>query len=218
MIASSPAQLRLNSMVEGVRQFPEEVAVDTGTGESYCAKAVILAVPLNVLIALKFVPAPVPRKLEAMAMGHGGRSFKVWIKAKGARVGTLVTGGLNGIQWMFVERESTDGAAMIAGFGLLDGRFDPSRRSNVEPGLHRFLPGAEFIAHDWHNWVDDPFSRGTWLATPAKAAWIADAREWQNDRRVFFASADFAPGTPGWFESAIISGEAAADNILSLLS
>jgi hypothetical protein len=218
MITSSRAELRLGCSVEGVRQFPDEVVVDTANGESYHARAGILAVPLNVLTALKFTPPPGPRKLEAMAMGHGGRGFKLWIKARGARAGTLVTGGLTGIQWMFVERATDDGAAMIVGFGLLDGEFDPSLRSDVESGLQRFLPGAELLAFDWHNWVDDPFARGTWVATPAKAPWIARTEEWQNEGRVFFASADFAPGTVGWFESAIVSGETAAEKVLGLLS
>ena len=71
------------------------------TGESYRAKARdTCAVPLNVLIALRFAPRSRDRKLEAMAIGHGGRGFKVWIKAKGAQVGTLVT---RRAQWHSVD-------------------------------------------------------------------------------------------------------------------
>lgn len=218
MIASSRVKLRVGSPAEGVRRLSDGIVVETADGESYRARAVVLAVPLNVLATLRFAPPPAPRKLEAMTMGHGGCSFKLWIRAKGARPGTLVTGGLSGLQWMFAERESVGGAAMIVGFGLLDGRFDPSQRSDVSAGLKRFFPDATLITCDWHDWVADPFARGTWLAAPARATWIGEASEWQGEGGLFFASADFAPGTPGWFESAILSGEAAAGDILRLLS
>ena len=151
-------------------------------------------------------------------MGHGGRSFKIWIKAEGPRVGTLVTGGLNGLQWAFVEREASDGNAMIVGFGLVDGKFDPASREHVEQGLKRFFPEARLLASDWHDWVSDPYARGTWLAIPSGAPWIADSAEWQPEDKLFFASADFAPETPGWFESAIRSGEAAAKEVMALVT
>ena len=220
MIVSSGAELRLSSPIAGVRQVNGEVTAETANGEIHRAGALILAIPLNVLRALRFSPHPGRRKLEAMAIGHGGCSFKVWIKARGAgcEVGTLVTGGLSGMQWMFAERETGDGAVMIAAFGLPGGGFDPSSRSAVQSSLRRFFPGAALIGHDWHDWVGDSWARGTWLATPAATPWIAEAAEWQKEGNVFFASADFAPGTPGWFESAIASGEMAAENVLGCLS
>ncbi len=220
IIATSRAELRLSCPIAGVRQLAGEVVAEAANGEIYRAGTLILAIPLNVLGTLRFSPPPGARKLKAMANGHGGCSFKVWMKARGTSVeaGTLVTGGLDGIRWMFAERETGDGAVMIVGFGLPGSGFDPARRPDVETSLRRFFPGAELIAHDWHDWVGDPCARGTWLATPATAPWIAAAEEWQEDGNVFFASADFAPGTPGWFESAIASGETAAENVLRLLS
>ena len=77
-------------------------------------------------------------------------------------------------------------------------------------------PEARLLAWDWHDWVSDPYSRGTWLALPAASAWIADNAELQPEGKVSFASADFAPGTPGWFESAIVSGEAAARGMIEM--
>jgi monoamine oxidase len=215
MIESSGALLRLNREVKSIQQFRRHVLASCANGESYEARLAIVAVPLNVLAHIRFAPALSRRKAEAAARGHGGRSFKIWIKAEGPAPGTLVTGGLVGIQWAFVEREATDGHALIVGFGLADGSFDPSSEEAVEQGLKRFFPGARLLAWDWHDWVEDPFSRGTWLALPASAAWIADSREWQADDKLFFASADFAPETPGWFESAIRSGEAAARGVIA---
>jgi monoamine oxidase len=218
IIEASGASLLLGTEVTSIQQFRSEVLVRCASGEDFHAPAAVVALPMNVLRHIRFAPALGRRKTEAAAIGHGGRSFKIWIKAEGPRVGTLVTGGLNGLQWAFVEREASDGNAMIVGFGLVDGKFDPSSREHVEQGLKRFFPEARLLASDWHDWVSDPYARGTWLAIPSGAPWIADSAEWQPEDKLFFASADFAPETPGWFESAIRSGEAAAKGVMALAS
>ena len=218
MIEASGASLRLGTEVTSIQQFRSEVLVRCTNGQEFRAPVVVVALPLNVLGQIRFAPALGRRKTEAAAMGHGGRSFKIWIKAEGPQMGTLVTGGLSGMQWAFVEREASDGNAMIVGFGLLDGKFDPSSRAHVEQALKRFFPEARLLASDWHDWVSDPYARGTWLAIPTGAPWIADSGEWQAEDKLFFASADFAPETPGWFESAIRSGEAAAKGVMTLAS
>jgi monoamine oxidase len=115
-----------------------------------------------------------------------------------------------------VDRQTAGGSVMIVGFGLMDGKFDPASPGDVERGVKRLFPEARLIAWDWHDWLSDPHSRGTWLALPAEASWIGDSAEWRHEDKVFFASADFAPGTPGWFESAIVSGEAAAREIIGM--
>jgi monoamine oxidase len=216
MIESSGAVLRLNREVTSIQQFRKHVLASCANGETYEAKLAVVAVPLNVLSQIRFAPALSRRKAEAAAKRHGGRSFKIWIKAEGADPGTLATGGTGGIQWAFVEREAADGHALIVGFGLQDGSYDPSSKEAVAQGLKRFFPKARLLAWDWHDWVADPFSRGTWLALPASAPWIAESREWQAEDKLFFASADFAPETPGWFESAIRSGEAAARGMIAM--
>jgi hypothetical protein len=218
IIEASGASLLLATEVTSIQQFRSEVLVRCASGEDFHAPAAVVALPMNVLRHIRFAPALGRRKTEAAAIGHGGRSFKIWIKAEGPRVGTLVTGGLNGLQWAFVEREASDGNAMIVGFGLVDGKFDPSTREHVEQGLKRFFPEARLLASDWHDWVSDPYARGTWLAIPSGAPWIADSAEWQPEDKLFFASADFAPEMPGWFESAIRSGEAAAKGVMALAS
>jgi monoamine oxidase len=216
MIESSGAELYLQAEVESIMQLRSDVIAQCRNGEAYRAKAAVIALPLNVLKELRFAPALGRRKAEAVTLGHGGRAFKLWIKAKGPAVGTLATGGLDGVQWAFAERETADGSAMIVGFGLMDGKFDPASPLDVERGLKRLFPEARLVAWDWHDWLSDPHSRGTWLALPAEASWIGDSAEWRQEDKVFFASADFAPGTPGWFESAIISGETAAEDIIGM--
>jgi monoamine oxidase len=216
MIEASGASLLLNCEVHSIQQFRSDVTAVCTNGETYRADAAVIALPLNVLKSIRFAPSLARRKTAAITTGHGGRSFKIWIKVGGVQLGTLATGGLEAVQWAFAEREAADGNVMIVGFGLLDGKFDPSARADVEQGLHRLFPEARLVAWDWHDWVYDPHSRGTWLALPASASWIANHGEWGPEEKIFFASSDFAPQTPGWFESAIRSGEAAARNIIGV--
>jgi monoamine oxidase len=216
MIETSGAALRFDAEVVSVQQFRSDVLMSCKNGDAYRAKAAVVAVPLNVLNTIRFAPSLAPRKAQAAAFGHGGRSFKLWIKAHGPQIGTLATGGLKGLQWAFVERQAADGNAIIVGFGLMDGTLDLTSAADVDQALKRFFPEARLLAWDWHDWVSDPYSRGTWLALPAASAWIAENAEWQPEGKVSFASADFAPGTPGWFESAIVSGEAAARGMIEM--
>jgi monoamine oxidase len=216
MIETSGAALHLGAEVQSIQQFRSDVLASCANGDGYRAKAAVITLPLNVLNTIRFAPSLGRRKADAVALGHGGRAFKIWVKAQGLQVGTLATGGLEGLQWAFAERQAADGNALVVGFGLMDGKFDPSSPADVEQGVKRFFPEARLLAWDWHDWVIDPHSRGTWLALPAASPWIADPAEWQHEGKVFFASGDFAPNTPGWFESAIISGEAAAHDIIKM--
>ena len=72
------------------------------------------------------------------------------------------------------------------------------------------------LSHDWHDWVDDPFARGTWVAALAGHEAGLDAANWQPEGRIAFASSDYAREQAGWFEGAVISGEDAADAVLKL--
>jgi monoamine oxidase len=114
---------------------------------------------------------------------------------------------------MFAEREGAEGTTLIVGFGL-DG-IDPSRRRDVARCLRRLFPEARLVAWDWHDWVADPWARGTWVALPAAAAWIADSALWRPEGRLAFASSDYAAKSPGWFEAALTAGEEAASGLLA---
>lgn len=211
MIAHSGAEVRLNTAATGVRVVRDSVVIAHGEGETR-ARCALLALPLNAVWPIEFSPALSDRKMEAVAIGHGGRSVKMWIKARGIRVGTLATGGPDGLRWLFAERAADDGATLIVGFGLED--FDPDCGDAVAHCLYRFFPEADLIAWDHHDWVVDPWARGTWVALPAEALWIGDPQVWSSEGRLAFASSDYAPRAAGWFEAALIAGEQAAHALL----
>lgn len=214
MIASSKAVLHLDAVVTNVEREADGVTVACANGETVRARAVISCLPLNALSALRFAPELSERKRRAIGIGHGGRSIKLWLKVKGVPPGILASGGSGGLRWLFAERAASDGATLIVGFALTDGTLDPEDRGSLARSLARFFPEAELIAWDWHDWVGDPHARGTWVALPADDAWIGDAETWRREGRIAFATSDFAPAAAGWFEGAILSGEAAAREIV----
>jgi monoamine oxidase len=80
----------------------------------------------------------------------------------------------------------------------------------------KLFPNARVLSHDWHDWVDDPFARGTWVAAPAGHEAGLSASNWQMEGPIAFASSDYAREQAGWFEGAVISGEDAAEAVLRL--
>jgi monoamine oxidase len=214
MIANSGAELRLGSPVIAIDQSADETVVTLANGRKVHARAAIVCLPINALKAIAFTPELSKPKSAAITRGHGGKAIKVWIKARGVPVGRLATGGDDGLSWMFCERTAEDGTTLIVSFGLADTGFNPDDRHAVAGALQRFFPDAELVAWDWHDWVADPYARGTWVALPADALEMADPGNWQPEGRLAFATSDIAPDQAGWFEGAIIAGETAAQTLL----
>ncbi len=218
MIAASGAELAMDAMVTSVAQDEAGIEVHASDGRRWRARYAIVAVPLNTLGAIHFTPGLGRFKTAAAARGHGGRAIKLWLDLDGADVGTLVTGGLSGPNWLFVEREARAGTALAVAFAVDDGRFDPTCRRQVVEAVARLLPAARLVGYDWTDWISDPFARGTWLGVPAAMPDMADARMRSAEGRLLFAGSDIAPEDAGWFEGALASGEAAGGGVLARLS
>jgi len=165
--------------------------------------------------------------MACQARGHAGRAVKVWAKVRGVSPGILATGGGRGIEWMFAERATRDGATMLVGFGV-EGEggaawaqdADEAARVIARAGseaVARFFPEAELIALDWHDWNRDAFSRGAWVASRIGAEADLLHENWKRQGRLAFASSDISPEGAGWFDAAAISGAAAAKEVMELL-
>lgn len=215
MIAASGAELILSAPVAAVSQNHDGVEIAAGS-DIYRARACILALGVNQMKPLRFSPELSRPKRDAVTTGHGGRSFKLWIRAEGVAVGSLVTGDGTGIEFAFAERTDSDGTTYIVAFGLMQEGNHPSDGAWVRAQAARLFPNARVISHDWHDWVDDPFSRGTWVAALAGHEAGLDPENWRPEGRIAFASSDYARQQAGWFEGAVIAGEEAAGDVLKL--
>lgn len=209
--------LHLKTAAKAIRCRAEGVIVETLEGEVFQARAAILATGLNPLASLVFEPSLPPMKAGAAQRGHEGASFKIWAEMAGVKPGVLVTGGGKAIEWAFAERATARGA-LVVGFGLMRRGFDPGDHDQLRQALQRFFPEGELLAHDWHDWLSDPFARGTWVATPVDQTAAVEAATWAPLDRLAFASSDIAPESAGWFEGAVISGQTAAQAIAQRLA
>jgi monoamine oxidase len=117
---------------------------------------------------------------------------------------------------MFSERTSLDGSTLIVGFGLAR-NFDPAKPGAVETAVARFFPEAKVLAYDWHDWVADPYARGTWIAPVLGKEQALAPQTWRITGPLAFASSDISPEGAGWFEGAMISGLGAARDLAAYL-
>jgi monoamine oxidase len=216
IIAASRTTLVHDAAVTKIAHMPHGITAETSDGRAWRAKAALLATGVNPLSAIAFDPPLPPLQASALATGHIGASVKIWAKVIGVPVGVLATGGGDGIEWMFSERATADGATLIVGFGLA-ANFDPSKPGAVAEAVARFFPEARLLAYDWHDWVGDPFARGTWIAPVLGAEDALAAATWHRIGALAFASSDIAPEGAGWFEGAMISGLQAADELAHFL-
>ncbi len=219
MIAASGAALLLNNPVTRIQARGDGVTVTAKSGK-FKARAALLATGLNPLRAIAFEPGLPPPQTMALSIGHLGASIKIWAKVRNVPVGVLATGGGEsakaGIEWMLSERLAADGATLIIGFGLA-AHVDPARPGVIAAEVARFFPEAKLLACDWHDWLGDAFSRGTWVATPLGAAQAVAPATWARTGNLAFASSDFSREGAGWFDAAIISGLDAAKEIVTLV-
>jgi len=110
------------------------------------------------------------------------------------------------------ERLAKDGTTLIVGFGLAR-NFDPKRPGAVDAAVSRFFPEAKLVAFDWHDWVRDPFARGTWIAPVLGAEQALAPATWRMTGPLAFASSDISPKDAGYLDAAIISGLRAAEEL-----
>ena len=212
MIVASGASLVRNAVVMRIAHGPDGVTAETADGRSWHAKAAVLATGINPLGAIALNPPLRPAQTAALTTGHIGASVKIWASAMGVPVGVLATGGGDGIEWMLSERLAKNGATLLVGFGLA-GNFDPQRPGAVDAAVSRFFPEAKPVGFDWHDWVRDPFARGTWVAPVLGAEQALAPATWRMTGPLAFASSDISPKDAGYLDAAIISGLRAAEEL-----
>ena len=124
--------------------------------------------------------------------------------------GVLAAGAGEDLHWLYADRVLDDGDVLLIGFGYEDGSFDPGAHADVERALRAFFPDSELVAADHHDWIGDPFSRGTWATATVGRAELLTAERFPPHGRVAFATSDVATDEPGWIEGALVAGAAGA--------
>ena len=209
MAADGSFATRLDAPVERVEQGANRVAVGLRDGTRLEARAVIVAVPLNVLGTIAFSPPLSDSKRIVIEAGQASHGVKVWARARG-EVDRLVIGE-PGWPITFLQPEyRVDGDTLLVGLGPDGGSLDATDDAAVVAAVSRLLPDAEIMTSHGHDWVADEFARGTWsMYRPGQLSGALRALQ-EPEGRLVLAGSDVASGWNGFIDGAIESGIRAA--------
>jgi monoamine oxidase len=216
--ADAAAEIRLGAAVVSIEQNPGAVHVRTSDGEQCSASAVIVAVPVNTLGDLEFSPG-LPKPVGAFAAdGHIGRGSKLWLRVVG-RLEPLaaLASPPHPITLMFTEYW-TDEETLVVAYGIDGNALDIHDLDAVRAATEAVLPGVVVEACGGHDWLHDPYSKGTWaMLRPNQLSEYIPRMQEAHDR-VLFAGSDYALGWAGFVDGAIESGIRSARRAAALLA
>ncbi|SFV14984.1 flavin monoamine oxidase family protein [Pseudoduganella namucuonensis] len=216
MLGDAKADLLLSTPVSSVGRGGGMAVVTTTEGKSFKARAVVCAVPMNVLDAIAFSPDIANAKRAASRAGHTGNGGKFYAHIK-QKVGNWM--GMspfpNPITMAWTERQRDDGTLLVC-FSP-PGKLDQNDEEAVQAALRGLLPGAEVLATMGYQWGADPYSKGTWCWYRPNQLSHSFAELRRIEGNVFFASADSAKGWRGFIDGAIESGAETAHEVIGYL-
>jgi monoamine oxidase len=208
--------VRLGEAVISVTDSADQVDVVTATGKRYSARRVVLAAPLNTLGDIDFTPTLPTALARLVEQGHTGRCVKVWSKVAGLEhVFAMGWPGVVECTLKATVHDADGERAIFASFGL-EPDLAVDRPDLLQAGLDGLKLGATVEEIYGHDWIRDPFSKGTWLALrPGQAPDLARVEtRWGA---IHLAGADFAGVWSGWVDGAVESGRATAAEVQAAL-
>jgi len=209
-------EIRFGSVVTAVATGQAGVTFTLTDGSRLKAPAAIVALPLNIWADVEFDPPLAPAKQKAATERHPGEVSKVIAVVRDAPAGYLGAGWNTPVNAGFVPKPSDEGQ-LFMGFSVQD-RVDLDDAAAVTAAVRAHVPEADVVQTAGHDWVTDPFSKGTWLAVPPR--WFSDGTFEQlrePEGRLLFAGSDIAGEGAGWIEGVVGSGREAAAAAAALL-
>ena len=201
--------MRLNWPVIRITKTEQGVIIEGPAGQ-FLARHVIVALPLNVLQHLSLdmpIPTEAARVIEE---GHVGRAAKGWAAATLFEL-------VESVDWphaveVYSRRGSRSDA--ICTFAVAEPNHDEALAESWRVLAARH-PNMALHEHQLsHNWVTDPFSRGSWLScAPNQMRGLHELADMPPP--VLFAGGDLSRGWYGWMEGAVTSGKDAAARLLA---
>ena len=204
--------LRLNCPVTRIAKTEGGVIVEGPAGQ-ILAGWVIVALPLNVLSHLS-LDMPLPADAgRVIAEGHVGRAAKGWGAA-------TLSEPVESVGWPHaVEVYSRSGSRSdaICTFAVAKPDHDEALAESWRVLAARHPDSAFHQQRLSHDWMADPFSRGSWLSSaPDQMRGLHELADMPPP--VLFAGGDLSRGWYGWMEGAVTSGKDVATRLLGYAS
>lgn len=209
ILNDQPVQVKYGVDITSINDEGNGVTVTAADGTQYQGKNVIVTAPINTWERIEFTPS-LPFSHQAMATEkQAGESVKIWALVPKMEKTFFGVGMQTKLKWLATEY-TTDEGSYLCGFASAEADLDGSDLAAVTHAVQEFLPGTEVLAADFHDWNNDKFSNGTWMAyRPGQVMAHSHALQ-QPHGRIFFANSDLASGWAGWIDGAIESGIRAA--------
>ncbi len=202
----------LGAPVAAVEQDGDGVTVTTAAGTRHAAARAVVTVPIGVLPSIAFSPPLADAKRRAGEQNHAGQGVKAWVIARGVPEDLCAMG--QGTLFDFAGAMATcpDGVLLVC-FGPSAAALDVGDDAAVAAAVRELAPEADVVAVHAHDWVGDPYTRGTWaVLRPGQVhdAWSALRAP---EGRVHFAGAHTALRWPSFMDGAIESGHRVAEEV-----
>lgn len=216
MLADSSADVRLAAPVKSVEKQGDTYRITGPQNMVAKARAVVLALPLNVLSSIRVDPALSGAKQRMAAAGHTGHGSKCYIHIR-QKIGNWFGSAPNPypITLAWTEKHPDEGTVLVA-FGP-PGKLDITDEEAVQKALRGLIPHAEVLGVTGYQWEADPYSRGTWC-------WYRPGQLTQGleglrkaEEGIFMAGSDQAEGWRGFVDGAIESGITAARDVRNFM-
>jgi monoamine oxidase len=165
-----------------------------------------------VLPSIAFDPPLSAAKRAAGERNHAGQGVKAWVLARGVPDDLCALGYGTRLDFAGAMATTPDGVLLVC-FGPSAADLDVTDRAAVADAVRELAPEADVIAVHAHDWVGDPFSRGTWaVLRPGQVhgAWSALRAP---EGRMHFAGAHTALRWPSFMDGAVESGHRAAAEV-----
>jgi monoamine oxidase len=217
LAADSAADIKLGVHVEQIENNDDGVTITARDGERFTARAAVVATPINTWHALETSPSLGAGKAAMARERMSGHATKIWALVRGVSGNFYGVGWNTKIKWLATEYSTPEGDLLV-GFGTSPETLDVNDEAAVAAAVREFLPDAEVVRTDAHDWNADVFSQGTWMAyRPGQVMRSASALQ-RTEGRLAFAGSDLASGWCGWIDGAIETGHRAARAIREMLS
>jgi len=206
IVDEAACEVRLSTPIQAIEQHADHVVVTTLAGEAIPARAAVVTVPLNALGDIAFEPGLSEGKQGGIAMGHAGLGSKLLLRVRGPRGAVSAMHPDHPFGYIGTMFDYGDEQIIVC-FGRDAAEIRDGDLAWAQAQLDRAVSGYEVVGMNWHDWVSDPYARGTWAIH--RPGWYTQyhAEMQRPEGRVILANSDFADGWAGFVDGALESGK-----------
>jgi monoamine oxidase len=218
--ADSGAEVRLESPVLRVEQDAQGATVSTKAGDTFTARAAVIATPINIWKDIEFTPELSEHKREASRERHGTpHTGKFWMQVRNAPpVPNVLAAPESNGGALYLSTDRRIGDDILCYGHVMSPEIDVSTREGMERALAIFLPGAELVKFDIQDFRTDPYFDGAFTGYKPGRLSKSHSHLAAREGRLSFATADVSISSLGMFDGALEMGRrAAAEAAASLI-